>query len=327
LLELAGLTAEEESVYLALLELPPVTIGDACQAYGSLNRAELRVVLDVLTDKGLLTQVSQRPRRYAPVAPETALEVHLRQREEELRRARAGLASLSERYRVVPRQSGTGDLTEILTGKRHILQYWLTSLGSATNQVRMLSGPPLEADSPDPDPAELEVLGRGVPVRVVYDEAGMCNPAALTRRRTGVAAGEQARVAGQVPVHLLLVDDRLALMPLGQGRLCGGGMLAVRQDALLDALSALFEIVWDNALPFTLDASTRLDGRPLVLHNNTTRTVLGLLSAGLTDQAIARRLGCSERTVQRHVLRLTEAVGARTRFQTALHIGHRKWTT
>ena len=64
-----------------------------------------------------------------------------------------------------------------------------------------------------------------------------------------------------------------------------------------------------------------------MLRNTTTRAVLGLLSAGLTDQAIARRLCCSERTVQRHVQRLTEAAGARTRFQAALHIGHHNWTT
>jgi hypothetical protein len=31
--------------------------------------------------------------------------------------------------------------------------------------------------------------------------------------------------------------------------------------------------------------------------------------------------------VQRHVLKLIDAVGAKTRFQAALHIGHRLWAT
>lgn len=68
-------------------------------------------------------------------------------------------------------------------------------------------------------------------------------------------------------------------------------------------------------------------GSPGGLGNDTTRAVLALLAAGLGDQAVARRLGCSERTVQRHVLKLVEAVGAKTRFQAALHIGHRGWTS
>ena len=86
------------------------------------------------------------------------------------------------------------------------------------------------------------------------------------------------------------------------------------------------ELVWDHALPLNLDAPQQPDRQPPVLCNPTTRTTLGLLSAGLSDQAIARRLGCSERTVQRHILRMTEAVGAKTRFQAALHIGRRNWT-
>jgi DNA-binding NarL/FixJ family response regulator len=48
--------------------------------------------------------------------------------------------------------------------------------------------------------------------------------------------------------------------------------------------------------------------QPMVLRNRTTRTIPGVLSAGLSDQAIARRLACSERTVQRHILQLTEAL-------------------
>ena len=141
-----------------------------------------------------------------------------------------------------------------------------------------------------------------------------------------LTAGKQARIAGEIPVHLLLVDSNLALMPLGRDRLRTDGLLVVHPCALLDALSALFEMVWDHALPLNLDTTDEADGQPPVLRNPTTRTILGLLSAGLSDQAIARRLGCSERTIQRHILRMSEAVGAKTRFQTALHIGRRNWT-
>ena len=326
MLEIAGLSPAEESVYLTLLDLPPATASDAYQACSGVNRTELRAILEALTDKGLLTQLSQRPRRYAPVAPETALEAHLAKREDELRQARAAITDLTERYRAVPRQTATDELAEIVTGKRRTWQRWFSSLASASSQVRVLNRPPFETEVSEPNPAELEVLRKGIPTRVIYDDSGVRSPAVIARRRAEIAAGEQARVTGEVPVHLLLIDEHLALMPLGRDRLRTDGLLVVHPCALLDALSALFELVWSNALPLTLDAQPEQDGQPLVLHNATTRTILGLLSAGLSDQAIARRLDCSERTIQRHILKLTEAVGAKTRFQAALHIGRRNWT-
>src|SRR5579875_888697 len=326
MLEVAGLRPTEESVYVTLLNLPPVTVSEAYQACSTMSRTEVCAVLDALTDKGLLTYLPGRPRRYAPVAPEAALEASLAKREEELRQARAAVSDLTERYRAVPRQTATDELAEIVTGKRRTWQRWFGSLSSATYQVRVLNRPPFETEEADPSPSELETLERGIPVRVVYDESGVRSPAVIARRRAEMAAGEQARITADVPVHLLLVDDNLALMPLGRDRLRTDGLLVVHPCALLDALSALFDLVWDKALPLKLDATADTDGQPLVLRNTTTRTILGLLSAGLSDQAIARRLDCSERTVQRHILRLTEAVGAKTRFQAALNIGRRNWT-
>jgi DNA-binding CsgD family transcriptional regulator len=325
MLEIAGLNAAEESVYLTLIDLPPVTLSDAYQACPEAGRAELRGILEALADKGLLTQLPDRPRRYAPIAPETALEARLAQREDELRHARSAVTELAQRYRAVPRQTATDQLAEIVTGKRRTWQRWFAALGGATTQVRVLNRPPFETDVADPNPIEIETLGKGIPIRVVYDDSGVRSPAVITRRKAEIAAGEQARITGEVPVHLLLIDDNLAMMPLGRDRLRTDGLLVVHPCALLDALSALFELVWAGAIPLTLDGAPDHNGQPEVLRNETTRTILGLLSAGLSDQAIARRLGCSERTIQRHILRLTEAVGAKTRFQAALHIGHRHW--
>ncbi|WP_438312064.1 LuxR C-terminal-related transcriptional regulator [Streptomyces sp. HUAS TT3] len=45
------------------------------------------------------------------------------------------------------------------------------------------------------------------------------------------------------------------------------------------------------------------------------QTLVRLLSEGLEDRAIARRLGMSERTCQRHIAEIMRVVGARSRFQ------------
>ena len=105
-LGIAGLTPAEESAHTTLLDLPPVTISNAHRACTAVNFAELRTILEALTDKGLLTECSQQPPRwYAPVAPQQALQAALDNQEEELRQTRATVAALSERYRAVPRPS------------------------------------------------------------------------------------------------------------------------------------------------------------------------------------------------------------------------------
>lgn len=55
------------------------------------------------------------------------------------------------------------------------------------------------------------------------------------------------------------------------------------------------------------------------------RRLLTLLSAGLTDHAIARDLGVSERTVRRRITRLQAVLGGRTRFQLGVQAARRGW--
>ena len=45
------------------------------------------------------------------------------------------------------------------------------------------------------------------------------------------------------------------------------------------------------------------------------RRIVGLLAEGLTDDAIARRLGLTRRTCRRRIRVLMERLGARSRFQ------------
>lgn len=56
-----------------------------------------------------------------------------------------------------------------------------------------------------------------------------------------------------------------------------------------------------------------------------TRKLLALMSTGVTDRAIARELGISERTVHRRIARLQALLGAQSRFQFGLHVAASKW--
>lgn len=55
------------------------------------------------------------------------------------------------------------------------------------------------------------------------------------------------------------------------------------------------------------------------------RRLLVLLGAGLTDASIARELGVSERTVNRRIIALQDALAARSRFQLGVQAARRGW--
>jgi DNA-binding NarL/FixJ family response regulator len=50
---------------------------------------------------------------------------------------------------------------------------------------------------------------------------------------------------------------------------------------------------------------------------------LALLAAGASDSTIARQMGVSQRTVERHVRQIMDTLGVTTRFQAGVHAARR----
>jgi DNA-binding CsgD family transcriptional regulator len=128
-----------------------------------------------------------------------------------------------------------------------------------------------------------------------------------------ILAGEQARLAPEVPTKLAIADHSLALLPLVWTSAARDAAVLVHPCALLDALVALFEGVWKAASPLALNDS----GTAVALADITAedRKLLSLLVAGMTDEAAGARLGMSRRTVVRRVRQLMETSGAQSRLQ------------
>jgi DNA-binding NarL/FixJ family response regulator len=131
------------------------------------------------------------------------------------------------------------------------------------------------------------------------------------------------RLLDDVPTKLVIFDRRTALLPI-HGEDPVAGSLVVHAPTLVASLVALFDNLWERAVPLEL-VVTLTDGDPTARPVATdvspparARDILGLMAAGLTDDAIARALGISRRTVQKHISELAEVLGARTRFQIAL---------
>jgi DNA-binding NarL/FixJ family response regulator len=136
-----------------------------------------------------------------------------------------------------------------------------------------------------------------------------------------IAAGEQARLTENVPVKMFIADNRLGLIPLEVAGSADASLL-IHESSMLDTLIALFDLVWERAIPIHADGELSAPGTG---PGDDESALLGLLAAGLTDSAIARHLGTHPRTVQRRVRELLDRLGAGTRFQAGLQAVRRGW--
>lgn len=324
LLQAVGLSTREERVYRALVVVPAADVTTLAEATG-LSRAEVGEAVHTLTGKGMIELRPGRPSEYAAVPPDVAMEpmvarreAELHQRERELRETRELLTELSSHYREVALQRRSTELVEVLNGPTAIRQRFEHLQHHATTEVMALNKPPFLV-GPEENEDELEMLARGVVVRGLYDRAALESGSGIEVLRRFVAAGEQVRVSEQLPIKLVVADHRTALVPLAvdDRRQSQPHALLVHRSALLTSLIEMFETLWSLGTPLLLDHDPDQEISGVTQPDPTERQILAMMFAGLTDQTIARQLGCSQRTLQRQIRALMDTHGARGRF----HLG------
>lgn len=314
-----GVGEESERAYRALLQLPDATTADVAAVIGA-TPPDARRVLAGLARQGLATQARGRPTRWAAVPPDAAFDVLLARREDELEAARRAAAALDREYRLA-HPAGT-EVATTLVG-REAIGAQVTRLDRvAQRELLVLVRPPYVVTETIESDGMADALGRGVPVRCIYDRVVLEERGAFASLAKIAERGEQARVVSGVPLKLVIADRQLGLLPLHLGGPESDRALLVRSSALLDALTLLFELLWASAEPAPWAASEPPAGEEL---SELDRKLLGLLTAGLKDETVARQLGIGLRTVRRRVGELMTRLGAQTRFQAGVRARDSGW--
>jgi DNA-binding CsgD family transcriptional regulator len=289
-LEALGVCSEDEQLYRALLARPESTTTDLSRDTGWPSTRVGRHLRSLLT-LGLASRTSGRPARYVPAVPEAAVELLALRKQAAIVEARLGAFVLTAEFR---RQ----DSFTVIRGTEAVLQRLSQAQQCARDEVLVLDRPPF---------AVVPIAPRhGVSYRTIYDLASLTEPGDLVAARS---AG--CRILRDVPLELVVVDRRTGLLPTSPDV-----VVEIGPSSLLDALLRLFELLWQQASPLSPAAS---EG-PLSCED---QQLLALAAAGLTDQAIARRLGVAQRTVERRMQRILKALDATTRFQAGLRAGQR----
>jgi len=234
-----------------------------------------------------------------------------------LLRLRDEMQTLQQTYRLSSEPlDEPHNLVRVLTDRREIGALSVELSLSAQHDVASLETAHFTRP-PDPRTARVlpaEVVERGVRFRNIYARAVLDLPGAHQMLQASIETGWQCRVYPDLPMKMVLIDERAALLPLGRTGM--EGALLISAPVILAALRMYFELLWDRATP--------IDGQSAKLTPEQGR-VLRLVMTGMTDTAIARHLDISERTVRRHVGALMERLGASNRVTLAATAVREGW--
>lgn len=285
---------------------------------------EVRESLELLRDHGLVNQTATG--EYGAVDPRYALRALADEQAARLDRFRGGIAALGDVFEEARRGAAEEGVTRIVRGTASIADWYYRLNIRATTEFLSFDVPPYVLATTTT--IEEGSMARGVRWRAVYAAASLEVEGGLDRLRANVAGGEEARITETLPSKLAIADRSLGLISLN---LPGDEpeALVTESPVLLDALSTLFEAEWDRGVPFAANDGVAWRARARADEERqptpAERELLTLVAGGIKDEAIARQLGLSTRTVRRRIRILFDELGASNRFHAGVQAARRGW--
>jgi sugar-specific transcriptional regulator TrmB len=317
-LDALGLDEQEDGIYRYLLHTVPATGEEVRTAFG-LRPPQARAALDRLEKLGFVYRLPGTPVRFAVASP-GKVDDAIAQKLAELRKARESLEQIAARYRAGRLATGgIGDF-EVIRGAEVLRERAVDMLSSARSEALNMVKPPVFAMHS----RERVRPGAIVQGRLIFDRDAVSDTGTLETLRQFSGARDEIRVHSMVPVKMLAVDRRLALVPLTQHDGMPASVL-ISESPMLDSFLALFDYVWQAAVQLDVGdgrSQRSAGGRPLP---EADRQLLSLLLAGLTDEAIATHFKVSVRTIERKARALMDAAQVRTRMQLGWEAARRGW--
>ncbi|MFJ3310454.1 LuxR C-terminal-related transcriptional regulator [Streptomyces sp. NPDC086549] len=315
MLQTLGLDTASELAYRAMIRHPQDSLPELADRLG-VSLRDVRKALDRLSELALVN-AAPNPSGFRAVNASIGMELLLARQQAELAAQQERIeASRAAAAQLIAECLDSGAETSNSIGEeiRGIaeIRLKLAELGSkATGEVMTLApgGAHSAADLEASRGPNADLLDRGVKIRTVYLDSVRNSPETLAHIQWLGERGALVRTAPALPIRMILIDQRVAVLPTHTNDATEGAVV-LRGQGTVAALNALFESIWNSASSLT--ELGKRDARGLTAQEAET---LRLLSQGLTDEAIAHRLGVSPRTARRIVAGLMTQLNARSRFE------------
>jgi DNA-binding CsgD family transcriptional regulator len=317
-----GLSPEAEAVYRVMLAHPGLGPEDLAQRLALPHRA-VRKALDRLTALDLLVAADSGDRQPAP--PEAGLAALLNEAEQQLSRRQQEIAATRDAIAAIvavhAERTPEGDTMARLDGLDTVRRR-LTELARLATTDFWLFSPTrsfrLAAITVDGEFSFAAMAG-SVRFRALHQDSYRDDAETLAFAQRMGGLGGELRTVPVVPMPMVVMDRHVALLPISSAD-TQLGAFEVHAGGMLAAVCALFEQLWHAASPLHQPLRRNDDGLTAQEVE-----VLRLLSCGLTDEAVARKLGLSARTVRRTIASLNDRLRANSRFQAGAQAARNGW--
>jgi DNA-binding CsgD family transcriptional regulator/sugar-specific transcriptional regulator TrmB len=319
MLDRLGLDEPAFAIYHMLLRNSEFDIGDLCEELQISPETAMAAMSD-LKRLALVRPSWDEPGKLYPVNPEIGLraliddqEAMLADRRREIEQARLAVARFAAEH-AHWRAVRNGVDIECLDGIDAIRNRIDELAASARSEIAAFSMGIQSSDTIEAGRlVDQDALERGLRLRSIYLQSIQNHPPSKAHAQWLVEQGAEVRTAPILPLRMVIFDRSTALLPVDP-ELSRAGAVLLSGKGPLTALLHLFEQTWEMAIPLG-DPAPPVAGEGF---DDTDRTVVKLLGEGLTDEAVARKLGVSLRTVRRMMARLMRQLGTKSRFETGV---------
>jgi hypothetical protein len=289
--------------------------------------AVAQAAIDALKSLHLLREHDESDRRWLiPMDPDVATAALISPIDREVQQRRAAMTHIRQQlggFLTLYQQSRRADavhpaieeLHEVdeLNGHLYLAAQRCTAefIAFRPNQGILSAGPAGDLLMP---PAA-EMLERRVRVRLLLQHAVRTDIRARAKLTRLIVGGAEVRTTAELSRHLMAFDHEVAFL-LHAGDQRGTIGVMIRSPSAVRLLLDLVESTWGAASPY---AAKEIGYHEVT--DNLHRTIIQLLAQGLTDEAVARRLGVSVRTCRRHIANVLRDLDAVSRFQAGVRIG------
>lgn len=320
--EAFGISRLAESAYRVLLANPGLDL----DGVGTRLSGDAGGAVAELIDRGLVTRSESVNRHFRIETPERAMDLLIAQEEAALEARRIALSDLRD---------GVADLVaDFIGGRSRVLSGLIEEIdggdavrsrlyqmaGRARREVWTVNPGPAPAPRALDASRAMDTLARdrGVRARSIFSTEVLIDGPMRGYLSEVIDAGDEVRVHPDPPVLLFVVDREIAVVPT-ETAAHGSGALVLHSPSLVEPLVVLYRSLWQASLPF--DPS----GEPIEADEQRLRRIVGMLADGQKDEAIARRLGLSVRTVRRLISVAIGRLAAESRFQAGAQAVRREW--
>ncbi|MDX6347497.1 MAG: hypothetical protein QOF84_2287 [Streptomyces sp.] len=245
-----------------------------------------------------------------------ATESRLRQLIVDLNTSRQAFGELADLYSALDDARTVQHPVEVVGSLSDVLS--LVDEASARCKVEMITCQPGGGRPPEQleqaAARDIELLCRGVRMRTLYQHSARHHVATSEYVDRVTGSGAEVRTSPELFGRMLGFDRSLVFIPHHS---IPGGAAVIRDPSTISFLYGAFNRAWDLALPFS---DSRLSTAGLT---DVQRNILRLLSEGVRDETMARRLGVSLRTCRKYVAEIFDELGAQSRFQAGYLTGDR----